>query len=127
MLQSLCCFSLSLSVSDEQPSSKAVERAVTSLQSARQRLSSEEKAHIDHNANLWASDRQENQLNEMKKEPECCKLNELKYRDTADGQNLEETCWRPDTQEVTSEEDNKGKTALCHQHEEEITDQSFIK
>ncbi|KAF4106167.1 kinase non-catalytic C-lobe domain-containing protein 1 isoform X2 [Onychostoma macrolepis] len=94
-------------VSDEQPSSKAVERAAASLQSARQRLSSEEKAQLDHNANLWPSDRPKNQLNEMKKEPECCKLNELKYRETADGQNLEETCWRRDKQEMTSEEDNK--------------------
>lgn len=105
--------SLSLSVSDEQPSSKAVERATASSQSARKCLSSEEKAHLDHNANLWPSDRQENQLNEMKKEPEGCKLNELKYRET-DGQNLEETCWRRDTQEVTSEEDNTGKTASCY-------------
>ncbi|XP_016108081.1 protein very KIND [Sinocyclocheilus grahami] len=94
-------------VSDEQSSSKAVERAAASLQSARQRLSSEEKARLDHRADLWPSDRPENQLDKMKKEPECCKVHELKYRETADGQNLEETCWRRDTQEVTSEDDNK--------------------
>ncbi|XP_016342806.1 protein very KIND [Sinocyclocheilus anshuiensis] len=94
-------------VSDEQSSSKAVERAAASLQSARQRLSSEAKAHLDHSANLCPSDRPENQLDKMKKEPECCKVNELKYRETADGQNLEETCWRRDTQEVTSKDDNK--------------------
>lgn len=103
-------------VSDEQPSSEAVKRAAASLQSTRQRLSSEENAHPDHNANLWPSDRpalEENQLNEIMKEPEC-KPNELKYRETADGQNLEQTgsetrtaCWRRDTQEVTSEDDNK--------------------
>ncbi|XP_016309288.1 protein very KIND-like, partial [Sinocyclocheilus anshuiensis] len=103
-------------VSDEQPSSEAVKRAAASLQSARQCLSSKEKAHRNHKANLWPSDRpapEDNQLNEIKREPEC-KPNELKYRETADGQNLEQTgsetrtaCWRRDAQEVTSEDDNK--------------------
>ncbi|XP_016384169.1 protein very KIND-like [Sinocyclocheilus rhinocerous] len=97
-------------VSDEQPSSEAVKRAAASVQSARQCLSSEENAHLDHNANLWPSDRpapEDNQLNEIKREP-------LKYRETADGQNLEHTgsetrtaCWRRDAQEVTSEDDTK--------------------
>lgn len=124
--QGLCCvsLSLSLSVSDEQSSSEAVKRAAASLQITRQSLTGEENAHPDHNANLWPSDRpatEENQLNQIMKEPEC-KPNELKYRETADGRNLEQTgsetrtaCWRRDTQEMTSEDDNKGRTASRHQ------------
>ncbi|KAL1263707.1 hypothetical protein QQF64_006446, partial [Cirrhinus molitorella] len=98
-------------VSDEQPSSNALKRAPASLQSARRRLPSEENTHLDHNANLWPSDRpaaEENQLNHIKNELQ------LKYRETANGQNLEEPgskTWtvygRRDTQEVTSEDDNK--------------------
>ncbi|RXN09391.1 very KIND [Labeo rohita] len=108
-------FSLSLSVSDEQPSSKAQKRAAASLQNARRHLPSEENTHLDHNANLWPSDRpapEENQLNHIKKEPEC-KPNELKCIETADGQNLEKTgsetrtaSGRRNTQEVTSEDDS---------------------
>ncbi|XP_043110717.1 kinase non-catalytic C-lobe domain-containing protein 1 [Puntigrus tetrazona] len=77
-------------VSDDQSSSKAVE-------SARQRPSSEENTALDHNANLWPS-----QLNEMKKEEEP---NE--FKDGAEKQNTEETRWRRDPQEVTSEDDSK--------------------
>ncbi|XP_052468484.1 kinase non-catalytic C-lobe domain-containing protein 1 isoform X1 [Carassius gibelio] len=109
------------SVSDEQSSSEAVKRAAASLQITRQSLTGEENAHPDHNANLWPSDRpatEENQLNQIMKEPEC-KPNELKYRETADGRNLEQTgsetrtaCWRRDTQEMTSEDDNKELSEL---------------
>ncbi|KAL0178719.1 hypothetical protein M9458_027613, partial [Cirrhinus mrigala] len=106
-------------VSDEQPSSKAQKRAAASLQNARRHLPREEHTHLDHNANLWPSDRpapEENQLNDIKKEPER-KPDELKCIKTADGQNLEETgsetrtvCGRRNTQEVTPEDDGTGRT-----------------
>ncbi|XP_073690626.1 kinase non-catalytic C-lobe domain-containing protein 1-like [Garra rufa] len=99
-------------ISDEQPSSKPLKRAAASLQSARRRLPSEENTHLDHNANLWTSDPpapEEDQLNYFKNELQ------LKYRQTADGQNLEETGSETRTectQEVTSDDDNKDLNEL---------------
>ncbi|XDV49769.1 hypothetical protein PO909_018956 [Leuciscus waleckii] len=98
-----------LRVSDDHPSSNAVNRAPVSLQSSRRCFSSEENCPLDHSAKLCSSrpsDRpvlEENQQNQIKKELKC-KLDELKCRETVDRRELEETETIGNTQEVTSQE-----------------------
>ncbi|XP_056093181.1 kinase non-catalytic C-lobe domain-containing protein 1 [Rhinichthys klamathensis goyatoka] len=96
-------------VSDDQPSSNAVNRAPVSLQNARRYFSSEENVHLDHHAELCSSqpsDRAALEENQIKKELKC-KLDELKCRETVDRRESEETNTRGKTQEVTSQDDSK--------------------
>ncbi|KAG1963052.1 kinase non-catalytic C-lobe domain-containing protein 1 isoform X2 [Pimephales promelas] len=91
-------------VSDDQPSSNAVNRAPVSLQSARRYFPSD----LDHSAELGSSQPshraalEENQQNQIKRQLKY-KLDELKCRET-DRRESEETDTRGNTQEVTSHE-----------------------